>query len=388
MGVETSVPTNLRNIAIWDYWRNAEWAMTVGVGGTRIQVMSTSFGWMWFIPLGPDRTSIGLVVPASYYKKSGETPQELHLRAVRGDPRISELIKNATSEGKLYTTKDWSFLSDRLAGENWFLTGESAGFADPILSAGMSLAQVGARDVAYSILAMERGDYESDWLRSRYDEAHRSQIKQHIRFADYWYTHNGVFGDLKDYAREIAGDVGLEMGSEEAWQWFGQGGFIDHNGETGIGGYGIGPTKVISAAFAGDVPHHEIVDRSHFRVDLDGAEKTWTAVMENGRITRYRSYKRNGKVVSGAKFMGWLLNFLKSERSYVELTNGAAEYLAQSGVPTDKIPSYSREFFDNLEAMVSDGWVIATTVPGAVAVPPLSLNTEPFIHANRDRIGM
>jgi len=386
MGVGVSVPTNLQNIAIWDYWQNAEWAMSVGVGGTRVQVMSVAFGWIWFIPLGPDRTSIGLIVPASYYKETGKSPGELYLAAINDDPRISALMKNATSEGKLTTTKDWSFLSDRLAGENWFLAGESAGFADPILSAGMSLAHVGARDVAYSILAMERKDFEPEWLRSRYDESHRSQIKQHILFADYWYTHNGIFSDLKDYAREIAGSSGLQMSPDEAWKWFGQGGFIDHNGETGIGGHSVGSIKEISASFVGDAPFHEIVGKSHFKVDLEGAEKSWTAVMDNGRITRYRSYRRNGRVVSGAKFMGWLLNYLKTERSYAELTNGAADYLSQSGVPIDKIAGRSREFFDNLEAMVSDGWVIARTVPGVEAVPPISINIKPYVHVNRDAV--
>jgi hypothetical protein len=44
----------LQNIAIWDYWTNAEWADEIGVGGTRVQVMSLSHGWIWFIPLGPN----------------------------------------------------------------------------------------------------------------------------------------------------------------------------------------------------------------------------------------------------------------------------------------------------------------------------------------------
>jgi flavin-dependent dehydrogenase len=51
MGVETHVPTRLQNIAIWDYWENADWAVEIGVGGTRVQVMSVGYGWIWFIPL-------------------------------------------------------------------------------------------------------------------------------------------------------------------------------------------------------------------------------------------------------------------------------------------------------------------------------------------------
>ncbi len=74
LDVGCDYPSTLRNIAIYDYWQNAEWAVNIGVGGTRIQIYSLGYGWMWFIPLGATRTSIGLVVPAEYYKQSGLTP--------------------------------------------------------------------------------------------------------------------------------------------------------------------------------------------------------------------------------------------------------------------------------------------------------------------------
>lgn len=53
MGVEIDCPTALRNVAMWDYWTNTDWAVSIGVGGTRVQVLSLGYGWMWFIPLGP-----------------------------------------------------------------------------------------------------------------------------------------------------------------------------------------------------------------------------------------------------------------------------------------------------------------------------------------------
>ena len=51
LDISVTSPTNLRNIAIWDYWQNAEWAESIGTGGTRIQVLSLSWGWIWFIPI-------------------------------------------------------------------------------------------------------------------------------------------------------------------------------------------------------------------------------------------------------------------------------------------------------------------------------------------------
>ncbi|HBX71765.1 MAG TPA: hypothetical protein DEG86_02150, partial [Halieaceae bacterium] len=108
LGVEVDVPTSLKNVAFWSYWDNAEWAVEIGTGATRVQVMSIGSGWIWFIPLSPTRTSIGLVCPAAYYKESGLSPEGIYLESLPKDPRIAGLIRNATREDKVYGTKDWS----------------------------------------------------------------------------------------------------------------------------------------------------------------------------------------------------------------------------------------------------------------------------------------
>jgi hypothetical protein len=384
LGVEVECPTSLQNIAIWEYWRNAEWAVSIGVGGTRIQVLSLPYGWMWFIPLGPDRTSLGLVIPAKYYKEQGKKPKELYDLAVHSDPIVSHLLRNATSEGKLYTTNDWSFVSSRLTGENWFLVGESAGFADPILSAGLSLAHIGARDVAYSILAMERKDFEPEWLKSYYETTHQYQIRQHMRFADFWYTANGVFSDLKDYAREIAVDAGLELSSDRAWQWLGQGGFIERHGGTTVGGYGMTLAKQIISSFIGDDTHFEIVGKTHFVANLDGAEKDWMADMANGRITRRRMYRRDGKILPMVKAFAWLASFFKSERSFDEMAREAKTYIEQNTPPGGSATDVWEEIVTSLEAMVSEGWLLSRTEPGTRTVPPVLLDFSKVFHENRD----
>ncbi len=384
MGVEVECPTTLQNIAIWEYWRNAEWAVSVGVGGTRIQVLSLPYGWMWFIPLGPDRTSIGLVVPASYYKEQGKKPAELYKEAVESDPIVSHLTRNATREGETLTTNDWSFVSERLTGENWFLVGESAGFADPILSAGLSLTHIGARDVAYVILALEKKEYEPEWLKSFYDTTHRYQIKQHMRFADFWYSANGVFSDLKDHARQIAIDAGLELTADRAWQWLGQGGFIERHGGTSVGGYGLLLAKQIISSFTGDPEHYEIVGKTHFKLNLEGSEKDWMADMADGKITRRRMYKRDGKLLPMIGLMGWTANMLKSERSYQELAKEAEAYFAQNKLSAEELQLQWMEFMKTLEALLSDGWVNARSEPGMRSVPPIAVNTSTVFHPNHD----
>lgn len=48
MDIEVEEPTLLKNVAFWDYFENTEWAVSIGVGGTRVQVLSLPYGWMWF----------------------------------------------------------------------------------------------------------------------------------------------------------------------------------------------------------------------------------------------------------------------------------------------------------------------------------------------------
>ncbi len=385
MGVDAEYPTSLQNIAIWDYWQNAEWAVNIGVGGTRVQVMSVSYGWIWFIPLGPTRTSIGLVIPAKYYKESGRRPEELYREAVCSDPVISQLIAKATSEDKLSTTRDWSFLASRLSGENWFLAGESAGFADPILAAGMTLAHMGARDVAYTILAAERGDYEPEWLRSRYDLAQRTHILQHIRFADYWYTANGQFTELVEFTAEIARDAGLELTPNEAWQWLGTGGFI--SGESigaGLAGFGLRAVKGLAGQFAGEIPSYIIDGQNVFRLNLEGAEREWGATLEGGRITRHRRYARGDKRLPNVSLYGLLISILKKTDRYQDLLDALTLYGRANGMHPSEAPRFVLDVHTALEAMVSDGWVDASVDPSQPVCRVTQIQDPEAVHPNRD----
>ena len=384
MGIELVGASNLQNIAIWNYWQNAEWAVRIGVGGTRIQVLAQDIGWLWFIPLGPTRTSIGLVIPASYYKESGKRPDELYYEALAKDKIVSTLTANATAEEKVRTTKDWSYVAERLTGENWFLAGECAGFADPILSAGMSLAHAGGREVAYAILAMDKGEYEHDWLRTQYCVNHRGHIGQHIRFADYWYTARGVFPDLREHAKVIAEEAGLEMSAVEAWQWLGQGGFIDSSGSTDIGFFGSLGTKALISTFTGEDVYYEIEGKTHFKLDLEDTEKTWVAELMNGQITRHRAYKRGTKTLPLVKTVGWTARAIMQEKSYEELRVAAAEHAAAGRMSMEEYRFFWSQVIKGLEALVSYGWATARIEEGAKPCPRFQADLDAMLHPNRD----
>ena len=364
-GVGVEVPTNLRNVAVWEYWRNAKWAEEIGVGATRVQVMSVGYGWIWFIPLGPERTSVGLVVPADYVKGSEESLPALYHKALGEQPRIAELMLDAVSEGKSHTTKDWSFVSKRACGPNWFLGGESSGFADPILAAGMSLTHASGREAAYTILEERRGG-DPAWLREAYEKRQFRRLKSYIRFADYWYTANSQFTDLKEYTTEIAKEAGLKLTPDEAWRWLSQGGFISEDFNAGQAGFAL-PLLREMGDYLGEADSSLVVSRTNvFRPNLKGASEEQRAQYEMGRVASVQCLMRDGKIwpMTGLykSWFEWLREPIKVTDLILELRCEAEKINPrnQGAAIYDLVVA--------LEALISDGWVEATYDPSQALI--------------------
>jgi len=358
MGVAVDSPTSLQNVAFWDYWENTDWAVEIGVGGTRVQVLSLGCGWMWFIPLGPIRTSIGFICPAEYYKESGKTPEELYNWACQNEPRVKELTANATRRGKVEATKDWSFLAERLTGSNWMLAGECAGFADPILAGGMMLAHSGARHAAYTILELEQGKLDADWLKSHYNDTQRRRIHQHIRFADFWYAGNGQFTDLEEHTSKIAKEAGLSMRPKEAFRWLSTGGFSDDVlGFTGIGGLDVGGVKQIAAMFGDkeELPW-EVSRFNHFELNLRAAETVAIPVLQNGRILRAKCFVRADRRLP---VLGMFDRAVRALEKHADINDIAKFFDADARKRDPKSVEFQFMLsMQALEVMLNDGWVV------------------------------
>ena len=368
MDVKVDSPTTLQNIAIWDYWQDASWAVNIGVGGTRVYIMSLGYGWIWFIPIGPTRTSIGLVVPAEYYKKSGARPEELYRKALAEDPLIVSLMKGAKSESLLQTTKDWSFIAERTCGENWFLVGESAGFADPILSAGLTMTHLGGREASYTILELIEGRHESTWLFEQYDRRQRERIMTHIRFADYWYSANAQFKDLQEFTSQLAKDVGLDLSPDKAWAWLAQGGFISEESLIGTGGYSFAFLKE-SGQFLGELDSKSPLESNNvFRLNLAGASWREPAVYRNGKVEKTEGYMRGNRVlpISGpAEIIIGALQRSSKLADIIQILNLTAQRNAHKPEVLERLLMIPQ----TMEAMIHDGWIHATYDSSAPLVP-------------------
>ncbi len=384
MGIEVDVPTSLQNVAFWDYWEKTEWATRYPGGATRVLVLSIGCGWIWFIPLSETRTSIGFVCPRDYYREQGLKPEELYLRALEEEPLIAQLTDGASRRGRVEATKDWSFVADRVAGENWFLVGEAAGFADPILAAGMTLTQTSAREAAYTILELERGKLDGGWLRSSYDENQTTRIRQHIRFADFWYSANGNFTDLKEYTREIARDAGLDLDPDKAFQWLGTGGFAtDLIGQVGIGGLDLAGARQVAGRFLDQEAGWNLSRYNRFRLDVSSAESVSAPVYDNGRISAVPCYLREGKRLPVAGLFARVIEALRRGDDINTVLEGLKK--AAVAYREQMQPDLAfKQIIQAFELMLSDGWVEGQYDPSLGRLKLESPREGENIHSNHD----
>jgi flavin-dependent dehydrogenase len=357
MGVQVNEPTELKNIAVWDYWENPEWAETVCKGGVRARIFSLGYGWIWFIPLSTTKASVGFVTHADYYKESGLSPKELYAKALAEEPFVKSIWEGAACQNKFATTKDWSFTADRLAGDNWFLVGESGGFADPILAAGMTLAQVGARELAYVLRALLVGKHDPLWLKEWYGKLSLRRVNQHIRFADYWYTANSHWSELKKFTSRIAEDAGLTLDPDEAFRWLSTGGFAsDSLTSASFGSYDLGPAKAVLQQLSGNPSSWHINNTNEWRLNLLGAERVNVPLFERGEISSLKCYQRGSRLLPIQARFQLVLGALEESR---DGTTVMAAIRRRVGLPADYRGAnvHLQTYIEAIEMMLAEGWI-------------------------------
>jgi hypothetical protein len=299
------------------------------------------------------------------------TTEELYKKAISEEPRILELIKNATSENKIQATKDWSFVADRLTGENWMLVGESAGFADPILAAGLSLTHSAAREAASTLLALQKGVEDPTWLKAQYERIQKKRVGNHIRFADYWYTANAQFTDLKEFTREIAASNGLDLSPDKAWAWLAQGGFIDEEFAIGLAGFSLDQVKDLGAHLTEVQPSALVEENNVFTLNLEGSTKTDRAIYPMGEVKRSPCVERGGRVLPILGCTDLILHLLSKHSTKPDIVKGLREVALRYSANETFVTQVLAPFEIALEGMISDGWISASYDPAIAnaAVP-------------------
>lgn len=138
---------DLRNVAVWSYWKGCLRYEGDRAGHTIIEMRRG--GWLWFIPLGNDMTSIGYVSAISLH--DGESIESVFQEQLDTSHEIKDMMRDAHRVDTYRTARDWSYRCSSFHGPGWVLVGDAAGFVDPLLSTGVALAVRGARFAARAV---------------------------------------------------------------------------------------------------------------------------------------------------------------------------------------------------------------------------------------------
>ena len=140
------------------YWKGVKFKDTLEEGLIQIVYLGgEKQGWIWCIPLGNDRVSVGVVMNSSYYRSQRSILKEqgfddwkmaLYLRELEAAPYTKDILDGAHMERDLMLNGDYSYFCKQKWGDNFCLVGDASAFIDPIFSSGVFMAMNSSRIVS------------------------------------------------------------------------------------------------------------------------------------------------------------------------------------------------------------------------------------------------
>ena len=189
----------LRNVALFAHFEGVSWDQSVPPGD--IQVISREdMGWVWLIPLGGGKTSVGVVRPQNDWKRVTGPDHLLLLAELERSSVVARQLRAARLRGPVRRQADFSYSTRRYAGPNWLLAGDAGSFLDPVFSTGVLLALQSGLDAADAVEARLRGRAFSLW---RFQRRQRKRYEHFRRYVLGFYRPE--FRDLLCQARDYFG---------------------------------------------------------------------------------------------------------------------------------------------------------------------------------------
>ena len=155
LGTKTAHKELERTALSCSYWKGAKFKDTLEEGLIQIVYLGgDKQGWIWCIPLGSDRLSVGVVMNTAYYtsqravfKEQGvdDTRLALYLQELAAAPFTKDILADAHMEREMMVNGDYSYVCHQKWGDNFCLVGDASAFIDPIFSTGVYMAMNSSR---------------------------------------------------------------------------------------------------------------------------------------------------------------------------------------------------------------------------------------------------
>ncbi len=173
----------LRNVAVHSHYEGIPRPTGRAAGDIRI-VTRPDRGWFWLIPISETITSVGIVLPKDRYAERPQRPLEEHLDAfLHETPATRALVAHARRTEPARFDADYSYDSERYAGDRWLLVGDAGAFLDPIFSTGVLLAMQSGVEAAEAIDRGLRSGRLSAAAFAEYGRTLQKRFRHFRRFA-------------------------------------------------------------------------------------------------------------------------------------------------------------------------------------------------------------
>ncbi len=209
---------DLKKFAVFSHYRGVD--RPEGARGTLTRMVRESDRWFWMIPLAGDCCSVGVVCDLGVFQRRGLSPEAFLDESVARQPRVRERMTEAARIRPVYAASDYSYRSERLAGDRWLLAGDAAGFIDPVFSSGVFLALLSGEAAADAVEGALRRPGQAGGRLRAYDQRLRRVMNLYLRFVRAWYRQEfiEVFMNPKEIL-QIAPAVNALLGGNTGEDW-------------------------------------------------------------------------------------------------------------------------------------------------------------------------
>ena len=191
------------NMAIYGYFTGSQ--RLSAPDSTNIFIESYEHGWAWNIPLANDIASVGVVIDSEVgqqgIKDSGV--QGYYRHQLDSTRYTSEMLSAAEIISGPEVVKDWSYTSQRMAGDGWVLVGDAACFIDPLFSSGVHLAMMSGVMAAAYVHAAQSDSTIREPAARVYEGLYRTEYSHFRELARLFYASNRTMESYFWEARRI-----------------------------------------------------------------------------------------------------------------------------------------------------------------------------------------
>ncbi len=186
LGTRRTLP-DLKKIAYFGHFRGVY--RPPGIKAGYPQIVMCDEGWVWFIQIDAERTSVGLVMDANAVRQVGLPAKEMLSWGLERCPLARRWTSAAVLPEETWVAADFSYACPPYAGPGYFLVGDAATFVDPIFSTGVCLGMMSGVHAADLYHALRRGEISPRRAGRKHHAYVHESSSAFFRFVRRYYQH-------------------------------------------------------------------------------------------------------------------------------------------------------------------------------------------------------